>query len=703
MPIVGHGRDFGQLPDDLAPDATAVDNDNLNQFTHVFGDLDASTAWILVDDDGAQAEAAALCEPTGVAVFALSTLSFFGGDRPDGLDMIDGKDVLCFPFGDAATSHMIYELAASYGTICEEEGADSVRFVWFGPQLDAHLDGRPLDDRKKRIKSIVKRTGIKPAKQKPKGPTAAQKKVTDELAGVERKAKAEGRPVIDVNGDRQEVLDKLVEALKSGVDGDRLYDFGGKLAHITTDESGATIAELVDDGKLLNLIANSARTVSVTTKGVNAAWPETKTLTALFSRHADFRPLKRIAPSPIVREDNSIATEDGYDEASQVLLDLKGIEIDVPDDPTEDDVAAAVELLLDRWLGDFPFLNRASKANMLALILSFPLRALVSLIPLAYILAKSQGTGKSKLMSLVVLLFTGVMPDLDSLPEDEGEIRKQITTLLSLAPSFICFDESPRIGGKSINRFLTAQRWSDRLLGGNIRAALPCEAITIATANNGQAVGDTRRRYFPIELFFEGENPENRPESSFEQADIEAWTLANRGELLSAVFTLIRAWQGAGRPKRATPFGSFERWESVVGGVIANAGVEGFLDNLGEHRKSADYDEGLWVAHLEWLDRTFPKGFFSTRQVIEAMIHGSGRQRRVESDADLPPGIDTSPLDPNYAASLGRLYNARHVKWLLEKSQDRLDREAAVAAAEQAEQVERDQRADEAGIHRYEG
>lgn len=203
--------------------------------------------------------------------------------------------------------------------------------------------------------------------------------------------------------------------------------------------------------------------ITVTSNSVSATWPESKTVTALYGCSKDFRTLRGIAPSPIVRADNTIAIEEGYDAATKTLLDLGGLDIDIPDAPTEDEVTEAVRFLLDEWLGDFPFSTPADKANVLAFILSYPLRELVGLVPLAVISAKSKGTGKSKLLALVVLLFTRAMPAWDSLPSSEDETRKQITTLLSTASPFIGFDESPVVGGKSINRLLTARMWSDRV------------------------------------------------------------------------------------------------------------------------------------------------------------------------------------------------------------------------------------------------
>ena len=683
----------------------AADQPNESLFSLIYGDDSCHQTWLIVGWD--QARIAAECHP--VAVCAIDKRALLTLSAVSGFELLEGKPVLIFPLGDPATDHTVFERSAALGRRCEDEGAISVEFVWLSTNLDTHLGDRAGEERLRRLSTLAsRRTGKKPAKAKPKAPSASAQKVEADLAELEANALEEGRPVIDVNDDRLVVLNSLVDALRTGRDGEHIYSFGGQLSHIIQDpdrDSKAVIAEILDDRGLLNHLSRSAQMVSTTQRGVSAAWPETKTLSALYGRHADFLPLRGIAPSPLVRADHSIATVDGYDEASQMLLDLGDLEMEIPEAPTTDEVSDAVALLMDGWLGDFPFANDTDKANMLALILSYPLRELCTLVPLAVISAKSMGTGKSKLVSLVVRLFTGDDPEMDSLPSTEEETRKQITTLLQKALAFLVFDESPEIGGKSINRLLTALKWSDRLLGGNQRASLPNRAVKVATGNNVEVFGDTIRRYYPIELFFDGEDPHDRPETDFRHSDIESWTDEHRSELLTAVFTLIRAWQVAGRPKRATSFGSFERWEAVVGGVIEHAGVLGFLGNLSEHRKSADFEAGLWAAHCDWLATKFPTGQFTTSKVVAAMTDRKNHLVVVRMDVDLPPGIDTSPNDPSYAAKLGKMYHSRQdgwfggfritkapekaggnqTKWLIEMSdrvkQERLNNDTAVKRA----------------------
>ena len=54
-----------------------------------------------------------------------------------------------------------------------------------------------------------------------------------------------------------------------------------------------------------------------------------------------------------------------------LLVPSEGLEaVSVPDEPTDADVASAVKLLLDDWLGDFPFHEQADRANALALVLT---------------------------------------------------------------------------------------------------------------------------------------------------------------------------------------------------------------------------------------------------------------------------------------------------------------------------------------------
>jgi hypothetical protein len=83
-------------------------------------------------------------------------------------------------------------------------------------------------------------------------------------------------------------------------------------------------------------------------------------------------------------------------------------------------------------------------------------------------------------------------------------------------------------------------------------------------------------------------------------ADLPAWVREHRGELVWAALSLIRAWLVAGKPApRVKPLGTFEQWTRVVGGILENAGITGFLDNAIEFYELADAEGAAWRAFVD--------------------------------------------------------------------------------------------------------
>ena len=81
--------------------------------------------------------------------------------------------------------------------------------------------------------------------------------------------------------------------------------------------------------------------------------------------------------------------------------------------------------------------------------------------------------------------------------------------------------------------------------------------------------------------------------------------LEQRGELIAALLTMARAWWAAGKPEADCPvLGSFEAWCRTVGGILAHAGVEGFLGNLERLYLEVDEEAAEWSRFLAaWQDK----------------------------------------------------------------------------------------------------
>ena len=120
------------------------------------------------------------------------------------------------------------------------------------------------------------------------------------------------------------------------------------------------------------------------------------------------------------------------------------------------------------------------------------------------------------------------------------------------------------------------------------------DATWVATGNNVRLSSEMARRVVPIRLEPGGGTP--RGAERLQAYATIAVGCDHRAQLVSACLSLIKAWIDAGRPSGAKTLGSFERWASVLGGILENAGVEGFLRGRETLHATADYETEEWKA-----------------------------------------------------------------------------------------------------------
>ena len=323
----------------------------------------------------------------------------------------------------------------------------------------------------------------------------------------------------------------------------------------------------------------------------------------------DLPSLAGIARAPILRRDGTICTTPGYDKTSRLFyspeptLHLSPI----PEHPCGEEVQACVDLLL-QVINEFPFVDNASRANALAILFSILMRPIIDgHVPLAIVDAPMQGTGKTLLVSSLAGIAVGKVSS-ESIPsrENEDEWRKKITSGLITASPFVLLDNIPdntTLNSAPLAAALTSSDWSDRVLGRSQAIRLPSRVVWVATGNNLRVAGDMPRRSYSIRLDANAERPWER--TGFAIKGLAGYIATNRGNLLSAALTIIRAWFTNGQPKASTPpLGSFEEWSETIGSVLAFAGIEGFLSNLEQTQSVQDEDTQQWTAFFDaWWDR----------------------------------------------------------------------------------------------------
>jgi hypothetical protein len=342
--------------------------------------------------------------------------------------------------------------------------------------------------------------------------------------------------------------------------------------------------------------------------------------------------LDGIVTSPYLDHEGNVIASDGYNPETHLYLHAGGFQVPaVSARPTGEDVGQAVKLLAREWLGDFPFAGDADRANALAVLLTLTGRMFFSLAPLTVFDASTAGSGKGLLATTISLIATGGPPEVMELPADGEEQRKKITSALLAGHELIMWDESHVIQGRTLAAILTAERYSDRLLGGNKLISVNNRFTQVALGNNVEVWGDMRRRVIPARLVPDSEHPEDRDD--FRHPDLPQWVLDNRGKLLAAVLTIWRNWIVRGRPEADTAMGSFDRWAKVVGGALEAAGIKGFRSNTADWLSDTDDDDG-WRDHLQNLRARFSDKWFTVAQVAEAIDAGYLTRPPVRRDPD---------------------------------------------------------------------
>jgi hypothetical protein len=462
---------------------------------------------------------------------------------------------------------------------------------------------------------------------------------------------------IIINRDRYEVINDLAAALLERWNATELFCHGGVISR----RSGDTMTP-VDKGSFNDLIQATAMTVSENegAQGTtyNFAWPDAQTMMAVMSRADQFAKLDRLAHAPFVRPDGTIVTEPGYDEATRTILmpDEVFSGLEVPETPTAEELAAARDLILTEWLGDFPLDAEADRANLLALVVTPAIRGMVPRAPMAVVDGLQMGVGKNLLADSLLTVYTGHAAQPMNWVEETDELRKQITSAFRTGAEFFVFDEAHVLDGAALAQALTAETWQDRILGVSTMANFPNRVTWMSLGNNVQVKGDITRRVYRIALRPRYANPQDRRAETFRHPgtsglDLLSWTRKNRRELMTAILTVVRAWFAAGQPypKRGVSFGSFEVWEKITGGIVETAGLEGFLGNLKVWRSESDFDSQYWMGHLAWLYEQFGEEKFRTAEVkTRALTLGT-------DNYSAPPKLD-DPSEKTYGKALGEAY-----------------------------------------------
>ncbi|MPT47879.1 MAG: hypothetical protein E2598_05565 [Sphingobium sp.] len=271
--------------------------------------------------------------------------------------------------------------------------------------------------------------------------------------------------------------------------------------------------------------------------------------------------LNCLAHQPFLRPDRSLVMAPGYDVQTGIYADFDPALFPVPDAPTRDDAMQAMGVL-ERLLCEFHFASQEDKAAAYSMLLTGAIRSGLPVAPAFNITASNMGTGKSLLAQIAALFAGAAPPFMGTYPTSQDEARKLTTSAFRDQPHSIIFDDMKRdwIPYGPLNKMLTSETVSDRLLGSSRNVTVNTRALIIGTGNNIAPIDDMARRVVTIRI----EPASETPSTLVYQGTPLKTTKQNREKYVSAALTIVRAYIAAGTPQAdVSSIATYDDWNML--------------------------------------------------------------------------------------------------------------------------------------------
>lgn len=289
--------------------------------------------------------------------------------------------------------------------------------------------------------------------------------------------------------------------------------------------------------------------------------------------------IKRIfnTPIPILYEGKLCFPKKGYDERFYSWMPF--------DAPSIDDnisLEQAKQIINDLY-SEFCFQERQDYINTIAGLLTPFLKGLFpsfsTRVPVFFYMANRERAGKDYCANI-----TGIVHEGHAIQEppicngDKGgnnndELKKKVLSAMIAGKKRLHFaNNRGYIDNAVFEAIITAEKWSDRILGRNEEITLDNEIDFSLSGNVGVGfTADLANRSRFIRLFLEVEDANSR---QFKNPDLHKWVKDSRSLILSALYALVKNWVEKGMPKGSVPFSSYPEWADICGGVMEAAGYD---------------------------------------------------------------------------------------------------------------------------------
>lgn len=458
-------------------------------------------------------------------------------------------------------------------------------------------------------------------------------------------------------GSLNRVVDAAEEALAAT---GRIFQAGASIVSVRKNAEGGDVSiELLSEQALTRELADAAEweQFSKSDGGWRPIDPPFRPVGTLHKAQSYqfLKPLRGLARQPYFRaQDGELVIKPGYDAISMLYASFDPGLYKIGD--TTRAGAERALSALHSLLEEFHFPTQLDRSIAISALLTAAIRPSLRLSPGYNITASAPGSGKSYLAEVITKFATAGTVMNASYPPNAGEATKAMVALLMTGPAAIVFDDlqfdwQPY---PSINRALTSETISERLLGVNKTITIGTQVLILGTGNNVEPLRDLRRRVLTIRLAPQCANPALM---TYKKRPLEIVT-QNREAYVCHALTLIEAWRAAGSPREnAFDVASFGDWSDLCRLPLIWLGQPDPATRLREQLGADPDSECLGDLLTAWFALRGDRPT-TVRALLEASAKQTGSALQLALD-DLPfrdgQGINPSKLGWYFKKNTGRI------------------------------------------------
>jgi hypothetical protein len=452
--------------------------------------------------------------------------------------------------------------------------------------------------------------------------------------------------------------DRTVAALRDVLaKADQLFDRGVPVRLFKDNVLGGTVAQEMTPPGLVLMAHGNCRPRKVNKEGeeVDARLPRDIAVMYLDWRGEwNLPPLNGIASAPMLQDDGTISSAEGYDVSSGMWLEnVPDMTSSVPERPTQEQALSAL-IFIRETFKTFPFADAETiqdpnsavpvvdiskppgkdESAFLTGLLTAVCRPSLHLAPgllLRGAPISGAGAGKGLLARCTCIIAFGREPHAVTGGGTAEELEKRISAELIQASPALFLDNMNDRSLKSdiLASAITERPARVRLLGRSQMVPLNASAMVILTGNGLTVSEDLARRFLAVDLDPGTEDPEARRFST----DIRVEVTKNRDQLLAALLTIWRWGRSRADLPAGRPLGSFEQWGRWVRDPLLALGCQDAANRIGEAKERDGRRQVITDFYRMWWAkyRDRPMAVADLDAEIQSIIDPQNRGRQFQA------------------------------------------------------------------------